>query len=134
MLVVRDKPQERRGVVTERKTALVSPDDVNGFLAAIQAAAPVSLSSTTGRDEDRQRSGLGGVGTFVGAMVAVLVVAVVILAFTYSPGPPSYTLTASTQHTRPLLSRYCECRSRGCRPYSGSGHRQGTGLATDEPH
>ena len=83
-------------VVTKRKAALVSPDDVEGFLAAIQATGPVSLPSTTPGNEDRQRSGLGGVGTVVGVIIAALVVAVVVFAFTYSPGQPSYTLTSTS--------------------------------------
>lgn len=78
-------------LVTEEKTVLVSPDDVQGFLAAIRGvaavpetgpAAPMALSS-----------GRSSANLWIGAVIAVVVLAIVGLAFLYAPGPPSLTLS-----------------------------------------
>ena len=71
-------------VVTGEKTALFSPDDVAGFIAAIGApTAPVPVTQDAG----------SRVGTLAGAAVGTVVIAILAFAFLYSPGPPSYTLT-----------------------------------------
>ncbi len=71
-------------VVTGAKTALFSPDDVEGFMAAIGApTAPVPLTQDAG----------SRTGTLAGAAIGIVVIAILAFAFLYSPGPPSYTLT-----------------------------------------
>jgi hypothetical protein len=72
-------------VVTGKKTALFSPDDVTGFIAAIGAPTPVPVPVT-------QDAG-SRIGTLVGAAIGIVAIAVVVFALSYSPGPPSYTLT-----------------------------------------
>ena len=72
-------------VVTGEKTALFSPDNVDGFIAAIGAPSPVPATQT---HEAGSR-----IGTFIGVGVGVAAMAVAALAVSYSPGPPSYTLT-----------------------------------------
>ncbi|HWC98797.1 MAG TPA: PH domain-containing protein [Candidatus Sulfopaludibacter sp.] len=83
-------------VVTGAKTALFSPDDVEGFLAGVRGSAPVTgnverpvLSDGLRRTACSANTTVMLVGGALG-MVALLVVAVALL---YAPGPPSYTLT-----------------------------------------
>ena len=87
----------RRNMVvltTGSRTALVSPDNVDGFLSAVRTIAP-SPSFPTGAatEPDRPRLAAPLLGAAIGIAVAILVLAVVVLAFTYAPGPPAYTLT-----------------------------------------
>ncbi len=71
-------------VVTGAKTALFSPDDVEGFIAAIGApAAAVSVIQDGGSRP----------GTLIGVAIGIVAAAVAAFAMLYSPGPPSYTLT-----------------------------------------
>lgn len=70
-------------VVTGKKTVLFSPDDVEGFTAAIGAPAPVPVTQDAG----------SRVGPLIGAAIGIVAIAVLAFAMLYSPGPPSYTLT-----------------------------------------
>jgi len=83
--------------VTEHKTSLFSPDDVNGFLAAIRAAVPVAAIPPAAPflDSQRSKTTLNRMN-LVGVGIAVLVLAVAAFAFLYSPGPPRYTLTPTS--------------------------------------
>jgi len=74
-------------VVTGEKTALFSPDDVEGFIAAIGAPTPVRAAVSATQD------GGSRVGTLIGPAIGIVVIAILAFAFLYSPGPPSYTLT-----------------------------------------
>lgn len=83
-------------VIAGAKTVLMSPDDVDGFLAAIgpgfvQTALPQSPLPT-------QPSSLWGtlVPLVIGTAVGVAALAFVISAVTYAPGPPAYTLTSNS--------------------------------------
>jgi hypothetical protein len=79
-------------VVTAGKPALFSPDDPERFLAALQASAAIpSTPASPGCESSSSPRGIAGM--VVGGTVALLAVAAVIAAFSYSPGPPSYTLT-----------------------------------------
>jgi hypothetical protein len=82
-------------VITGAKTALFSPDNVDGFLAAIRAVAPpVEVSPGDPSPESLQSYPSGGrIGMLIGAAIALVVVAIIAFGFLYSPGPPSYTLT-----------------------------------------
>ncbi|MGO9261794.1 MAG: PH domain-containing protein [Bryobacteraceae bacterium] len=82
-------------VITGAKTALFSPDDTDGFLAAMRASAPVPLAPGKPLMRDSAQSYGGGrrIGPLLGVAIAIVVLAVVAFAFLYSPGPPSYTLT-----------------------------------------
>jgi hypothetical protein len=73
-------------VITEAKTALFSPDDVEGFLAAVRASAPTLVWPAGG---PRRRSP----ATWIGMGVVAVAVAAVAFGFLYAPGPPAYTLT-----------------------------------------
>jgi hypothetical protein len=70
-------------------TILLSPDDVNGFIAAIPAP-----EASTGGDA----SPVGGVriGLWIGVAAGALAVALVAFAMLYSPGPPVYRVTADS--------------------------------------
>ena len=83
-------------VITAGRTALFSPADREGFLAAIRANIPVPLAppAATPVAYDRPRS--VGVGALFGMVVGLIALAVVLLAVFYSPGPPSFTLTAAS--------------------------------------
>jgi len=80
-------------IVTESKTALLSPDDAEGFLNAIGAQVPIPIPTQPLQPTEYPRSraalwlGLGGVGAAL---------AVVAAAMLYSPGPPRYTLGADS--------------------------------------
>jgi hypothetical protein len=86
-------------VITDEKTALFSPDDVDGFLAAIRTTVPVP-ETPAGQLEFRT-TGISA-ATWIGVAIGAVSLAVVTFAFLYSPGPPSYTLTADalTIHDR----------------------------------
>jgi hypothetical protein len=82
-------------VVTGEKTALFSPDEPERFLDAIRATAPVPAvpgGSTQPQMPPTQERSAWVLPAI--AMVVVLATAVVTFAFWYSPGPPSYTITA----------------------------------------
>ena len=91
-------------IQTAAKTILLSPDDVEGFLATLGApcletvCAPVKVSRTPLY-----------VGIVLGALTAGLTIAIVVWAFSYAPGPPAVTLTQDslTIHDRfyPLVVR-----------------------------
>lgn len=84
-------------VVTEQKTVLFSPDDVDGFLAALRAAVLVPEIPPTVPSLDLQRSQSSGSRmNLVGVGIAVVVLGVVAFALMYSPGPPSFTLTPTS--------------------------------------
>jgi hypothetical protein len=79
-------------VITDQKTTLFSPDNVNGFLAAIRAAVPVAVIPPTVPSLDSQRPrSRGSRLNIVGVGIAVVVLGVVAFALLYSPGPPSFS-------------------------------------------
>jgi hypothetical protein len=88
-------------LITGAKTALFSPDDVDGLLAAVRTAVPVP-EQAAGAWDRAMDSGSTRTGTWIGAAVAVVALAVTALAFWYSPGPPRVTLSADalTIHDR----------------------------------
>ncbi len=82
-------------LITAGKTYVLSPDDVNGFVMAVQSAAAMpadprvdaaSGSALAGRGRER-------VGMVVGVGIGILVALLVAASLLYSPGPPKYTLT-----------------------------------------
>ncbi len=80
-------------LITGSKTTLFSPDDVDGFLNAIRAIAPISASAsatTPAFGSNRYRAA----GTIIAIAVAIAAMGLGLAANLYSPGPPSYTLTA----------------------------------------
>ncbi|GEM_PF-1258357 len=79
-------------IVTDARTALFSPDDVEGFLAAIRAWAPVSAAPEGPDATSRPRSTFPS-ASWIGIALGALALALAAFAFLYSPGPPSYTLT-----------------------------------------
>jgi hypothetical protein len=85
-------------IVTRTGTTVFSPDDANGFLAAIQASVPVPPATPGEPLLNSLQSYKRGVpaSTLVGGAIAIVVLAVVAFAFAYSPGPPNYTLTAQS--------------------------------------
>ena len=85
-------------VVTRTGTTVFSPDDADGFLAAIHASVPVPPPIPVEPLINSLQSYRAGipVGMLVGGAIAIVVLAVVAFAFAYAPGPPSYTLTAQS--------------------------------------
>ena len=82
-------------IVAESKTTLYSPDDVDGFLETIRASVPVPKSSGNELFANSQRArGAGRVGRIFTAAAIATAIAALLFAFMYSPGAPSYTLTA----------------------------------------
>jgi hypothetical protein len=86
-------------VITDATTALFSPDDVDGFLAAIRTTAPVPV--TPAEQLEFRNTGISA-ATWLGISIGAVSLLVVAFALMYSPGPPSYTLTADalTIHDR----------------------------------
>ncbi|HTW68163.1 MAG TPA: PH domain-containing protein [Bryobacteraceae bacterium] len=80
-------------LITGAQTVLFSPDDVDGFLSAIQTVAPSSGTRGAPPIAIRRRS----LAIPIAAAVAVggVALALAISAFLYSPGPPAYTLTST---------------------------------------
>jgi hypothetical protein len=86
-------------VVTDSKTAVFSPDDVEGFLAGIRASAPVPetpgiAAQSTGQSRSWPLSIAAGVGA--GMVIGGVAVAFAAFAMTYAPGPPACSLTGDT--------------------------------------
>lgn len=81
-------------LVTEAKTALFSPDDRDGFLAAIRSTAAVPPGPAAGSPliDDRHFA----IGPLFGLGITVIVVAIGVFISMYSPGPPGYTLTPAS--------------------------------------
>jgi hypothetical protein len=75
------------------KTVLFSPDDPDGFLAAIRAAAPIPESQAEPAVQARP---FGWTGNLIAVAVAMAVIVLLLGTFAYSPGVPSYTLTNET--------------------------------------
>lgn len=88
----------KRAVVvrTDAKTALYSPDDVDGFLAAIGVVSPGQVGSYSAT---AAVPGIVNVRIVAGAIAFLLGLAAVAFAVAgarYAPGPPEYTLTAGS--------------------------------------
>jgi hypothetical protein len=81
-------------VTTAAKTVLVSPDDPDAFLATLGTYAPISNSPTA--VSLKPARSFGAIGKVVAFALALVGMGVGILAFNYSPGVPSYTLTPET--------------------------------------
>jgi len=88
-------------VVTSEMTAVLSPNDVAGFLASVRSVAPIPETTadhmTEVGDTPKRRVPLG---VWIGGAVAILFVGAVVafacFALMYSPGPPRLTLTSNS--------------------------------------
>jgi hypothetical protein len=81
-------------VITAAKTVLFSPDDPDGFLATIRAAAPIHQSHAPAPIAP---AGYGGSwGKWIAGLLAIAGMGAGLVAINYSPGIPGYTLTAET--------------------------------------
>jgi hypothetical protein len=88
-------------VITAAKTVLLSPDDTDGFLATIRAVAPEAANENPAPAFAAARRS-SALGTIIGIGIALIAVGLAVAAMTYSPGPPSFTLTSAalTIHDR----------------------------------
>ena len=81
-------------IFTNSGTALVSPDDVDGFLTTVRASGVTQL------DREMFPAVEGGSGGFGAPLILGIVFVVVTAAFAgvflYKPGPPAYTLTSES--------------------------------------
>lgn len=84
-------------VKTAAKTVLFSPDDKEGFLSALRQAAPAGTVFAPepfgGIQSSSSRKPIGAV---IALALALAAAGLVFWAFSYSPGPPAYTLTSQT--------------------------------------
>ena len=78
-------------VITDSKTVLFSPDNVDAFLAAL----PTTPSVITPTSAQRSSSG-AMTGILIGSAIGILAITTVGFALIYSPGPPAYTLARET--------------------------------------
>lgn len=87
----------RRAVVlvTDRKTALFSPDDTEGFLAAIRAEAPGLAPPGEGWSANAPAKSMSRWYAGLAAVAGLLVLGSVAVGLYYSPGEPDYLLSAS---------------------------------------
>jgi hypothetical protein len=83
-------------VITAAKTFVLSPDDVDGFLAAIRAAAPVTSIDAPPLDSLPSGGVASWFGWVIGGLVGIAAIAAVAFGMLYSPGPPDCTLTAES--------------------------------------
>jgi hypothetical protein len=78
------------------KTVVLSPDDVNGFVAAVRTSIPVPEGlrsrTVTGSMPPGRTKALNW--KYLGVAAGILVVALSIGALLYSPGPPEFVLDA----------------------------------------
>jgi len=75
-------------VITGSKTALFSPDDMDGFLNAIRASGPIAGDHRPPTPHPSR-----AFGAIIGAAIGLAAIGVVAASLLYSPGPDSYTLT-----------------------------------------
>jgi hypothetical protein len=91
-------------LITSAKTSVFSPDDVNGFVATIQAVAPIPGALRAGQDSYSTRSSRSGGlrRNLIGVVIGILVILLLAAPLLYSPGPPGYTLSSEelTIHDR----------------------------------
>jgi len=76
-------------LITGAKTAVISPDDVDGFIGVIRPALP----SATRSDAIGTYPASGLTGKLLAGAVGIVALSIAALTWFYSPGPPSYTLT-----------------------------------------
>jgi len=88
-------------LITDSRPLVVSPDDVDAFLAAVGAPAHAEPSASPTAPSRPFPAG-NWVGLLLGGGLALAALSVMALAALYSPGPPRYTLTPSalTIHDR----------------------------------
>jgi hypothetical protein len=82
-------------LITSAKTVILSPDDVNGFVATIRtiASIPNAQRSEPASGSARSIRSGGLPGKIIGVAIGILVILLVAGSLLYSPGPPRYTLT-----------------------------------------
>lgn len=80
-------------VITDAKTSVISPDNVDGLITAVRTLAPIPMAPSSNPIPSSMGAKLRRVAMAIPAIVAVALVVSVML---YSPGPPSYTLTPET--------------------------------------
>lgn len=81
-------------LVKDAKTLLFSPDDADGFLTAIQSVAPQLGQKTIAPTPIAARSARPG--KVIAIAVSLAALGLFAAAMSYSPGPPSYTLTSES--------------------------------------
>jgi hypothetical protein len=78
-------------LITTAKTVLISPNDADAFLRAVQPAVPkLETYPAPAFDAPPRSSGLAKIAVIA---VTAAVLGLVAVAMSYSPGPPTYTLT-----------------------------------------
>jgi hypothetical protein len=85
-------------VATAKKTALFSPDDVQGFVATIRSSVPVLDRPAGERSPDTPQpfSVWRSLPVWIGLALGALALIIAGLAVLDSPGPPAYDLTRDT--------------------------------------
>jgi hypothetical protein len=81
-------------VIKDAKTLLFSPDDTDGFLTAIQTVAPQLGQGAVAPAAIAPRSARPG--KIISIAVALAALGLIAATMSYSPGPPSYTLTSES--------------------------------------
>jgi Bacterial PH domain len=81
-------------LATDAKTVLLSPDDADGFLAAIRSVVPPAGERPAPAFAEPRRGPATGRIITVGVALAVL--GLIAAGMTYAPDPPNYTLTGET--------------------------------------
>lgn len=80
-----------------KRPVLVSPDDVEGFMRVVRLTVPENGPKDSALTAlGTYPAGGGAAGRVIGGVIALMAIAVATFAWTYSPGPPSYTLTPQT--------------------------------------
>jgi len=82
-------------LVTGARTVLISPDEADRFLSVVRVTIPETPPTAPALDA-LGRYDSGNRGALIGAVTAVVALAIAALALFYRPGPPGYALTPET--------------------------------------
>jgi hypothetical protein len=84
-------------IVASAMTAVISPNTVPGFLAAVRSvvSVPEATAGQTAENLVAPKAG-ANVGAWIGGIIAVLAISIASFALLYSPGAPEISLTSTS--------------------------------------
>jgi hypothetical protein len=104
--LIGSKSPEKLAAATEaaRISATFGPDDVKGFVAAVQGNSANQYAIRSDSDSPRTQSSRSGglLRKLIGVVIGIMLILPLVAIFLYSPGPPKHTITSEglTIHDR----------------------------------